>query len=233
MYLSNATLLPKHIIRKFKNTDRDRMAHIYDITRTVTPRIAVWPGDTPYSSQLVMAVADGDSANVTTLTLSAHTGTHTDAPYHFLDDGSRAGAVSLDAYLGLARVLTLDRTSGGIVPEDVAAHDLSGVERILFHTPASDVADEQWPEPFVHMTPGMADFLAALGVRLVGLDSPSMDAFDSKDLPAHKALAGHGIAIVEGLVLKGVPDGDYELVALPLKLADSDASPVRAVLREL
>lgn len=208
---------------------------LYDITRTVSPDIAVWPGDTPYSSQLVMALAKGDSANVTTLTLSAHTGTHTDAPYHFTADGLRVGQVALEAYFGPARVLSVGKM-GGLLPGDLAAHDLmghdlTGVERVLFHTPASDVPDEQWPQAITHMTPELADHLAGLGVVLVGLDSPSMDALDSKDLPAHNALRRHGIAILEGLTLRGVPDGDYELVALPLKLADADASPVRAVLR--
>ena len=205
---------------------------LYDITRTITPEIAVWPGDTPYSSKLVMARTAGESVNVTTLTLSAHTGTHADAPYHFADDGQRAGQVALEPYVGLARVISLDKT-GGLLPADLAERDLTGVERVLFHTPASDVADEQWPDEIAHMTVEMADHFAALGVLLVGLDSPSMDALDDAQLPAHNALRKHGIAILEGLALKGVPDGDYELIALPLKLADSDASPVRAILRTL
>jgi arylformamidase len=205
---------------------------LYDITRTISPDIAVWPGDTPYSSRLVMAIAEGSAVNVTTLTLSAHTGTHTDAPYHFTDDGPRVGEVSLESYLGPARVISVNKT-GGLLPADLEGHDLTGVERLLFHTPASDVPDEQWPDAIAHMTPEMAAHLASLGVKLVGLDSPSMDHLDSKDLPGHNAMLKHGITIIEGLALKGVPDGDYELIALPLKLADSDASPVRAVLRTL
>lgn len=203
---------------------------LYDVTRTISPDIAVWPGDTPYTSKLVMQIAEGSSVNVTTITLSAHTGTHTDAPYHFTSDGRRVGEAALEPYVGPARVISVDKT-GGLLPADLDGHDLSGVERLLFHTPASDVPDEAWPDAIAHMTPEMASFLAGKGVVLVGLDSPSMDDLDSKDLPAHNAMREHGIAILEGLTLKGVPDGDYELIALPLKLADSDASPVRAVLR--
>ena len=138
----------------------------------------------------------------------------------------------MEPYIGPARVISLDKT-GGLLPADLGDHDLSGVERVLFHTPASDVPDEQWPDSIAHMTVEMAAHFASLGVKLVGLDSPSMDALDSKDLPAHNALRQHGITILEGLSLKDVPDGDYELIALPLKLADSDASPVRAVLRTI
>ena len=203
---------------------------LYDITRTITPDIAVFPGDTRYSSQLVMALADGDSANVTTVTTTVHVGTHIDAPYHFAADGLRAGDVPLDLYVGPARVISVDKV-GSLLPADLDRHDLRGVERVLFHTPASDMPSEQWPHAIAHMTAELADYFAAQGVLLVGLDSPSMDALDSKDLPAHNALHKHGIAILEGLTLAHVPDGDYELIALPLKLADADASPVRAILR--
>jgi arylformamidase len=205
---------------------------LYDISRTISPDTAVWPGDTPFSSELVMAMAGGDSVNVTTLKLSVHTGAHIDAPYHFTEDGLRVGQVPLDVFLGPARVVSVNKT-GGLLPADLEGHALTGVERVLFHTPASDVPDEQWSDEFAHMTVEMADRLAGLGVKLVGLDSPSMDPFDSQDMPAHHALNRHGIAILENLSLKGVPDGDYELIALPLKLADADASPVRAVLRTL
>lgn len=205
---------------------------LYDITRTVSPEIAVWPGDTPFSSKLVLAMADGEAVNVSTLTMSVHTGTHVDAPYHFTADGPRVGQMSLEAFIGPARVVSVDKT-GGLLPGDLADGALDGAERVLFHTPASDVPDERWESDIAHMTVEMADYLAGLGVRLVGLDSPSMDPVDSEEMPAHHALNRHGISILEALSLKGVPDGDYELIALPLKLADADGSPVRAVLRTL
>lgn len=205
---------------------------LYDITRTLSSEIAVWPGDTPFNRKLTMAIDDGEAFNVSALTMSTHTGTHMDAPYHFTADGLRVTQMSLEAFIGPARVVSVDKT-GGLLPSDLAGGALDGAERVLFHTPASDVPDEQWESDFAHMTVEMADYLAGLGVRLVGLDSPSMDPQESEDVPAHHALNRQGIHILEALSLKEVPDGDYELIALPLKLADADGSPVRAVLRTL
>jgi len=205
---------------------------LYDITRTLSPEIAVWPGDPAFSRKLMVAIDEGEMVNVSTLAMSTHTGTHVDAPYHFAADGLSLTQMSLETFIGPARVVSVDKT-GGLLPGDLADGALDGAERVLFHTPASDVPDEQWESDFAHMTVEMADHFAALGIRLIGLDSPSVDPADSEDMPAHHALNRRGISILEGLSLKGVPDGDYELIALPLKLADADGSPVRAVLRIL
>jgi arylformamidase len=204
---------------------------LYDITRTITPSLAVWPGDTPFSADHVLRQRDGFSVNLTTLHLSAHTGSHADAPYHVADDGAHPAALALDQYLGPAHVVTLARPHGGIVPGDFAAHDLSGLQRLLIHTWVSDLPDDTWPEDFPYPTVELIDWLADQGAVLIGLDCPSVDAFESKDLPCHQRLRARGMVQLETLNLSGVPDGVYELIALPLKIDGVCGSPVRAVLR--
>lgn len=209
------------------------MAYIYDITRTVSPEMAVWPGDSPFSFEQVMSVAEGAAANVTTITLSPHTGTHIDAPWHFTLDGPHPADLPLDAYTGPAHVVTVERQHGGITPADLAGAELDGVERLLIHTWASDLAADDWPRDFPYPTVELADWLAAQGGVLLGVDVPSVDAFESEDLAVHHRLYEHGIMNIERLALHGVPDGVYELTALPLKIAGICGSPVRAILREI
>lgn len=206
---------------------------LYDITRTITPTLAVWPGDTPFSLNHALRTEEGASVNLTTLTLSAHTGSHADAPYHITADGAHPADLPLERYIGRAHVVTIAREHGGIVPEDFAGRDLNGLERLLIHTWVSDLPDDRWPDDFPYPTVELADWLAAQGAVLLGLDCPSVDRFDSTDLPVHRRLLAHGIANLETLRLAGVPDGVYELIALPLKLAGACGSPVRAVLRAL
>ncbi len=206
---------------------------IYDISRELRAGMAVWPGDSPYELRSVLSRAEGSSVNLTTLTLSAHTGSHVDAPYHFSDDGPRMDAVDLSAYWGLAQVVTVARDSGPLEPADFAGHDLGRAPRLLVHSPASAGDATVFPAAFVYPSPALADHLGRLGVALYGTDAPSMDAADSATLPGHNALRRNGIAVLEGLDLTGVPDGLYELVALPLKIAGGDGSPVRAALRAL
>ena len=207
------------------------MTRIYDLSRTISTATAVWPGDAPFSFQHVVRIEGGAGYNLTKVSMSPHTGTHADAPWHFERDGSHPAQVPLERYLGRAHVVTVARERGGIVPADLDGADLDGVERLLVHTRASALEDHEWPEEFAHATVELADWLAARGAVLLGLDAPSMDAFDSADLPCHHRLAAHGIAAIENLRLKGVPDGVYDLAALPLKFAETCGSPVRAVLR--
>ncbi len=204
---------------------------IYDITRTISAQLAVWPGDNAYSAAHVLRLSEGASVNLTTLTLSAHTGSHADAYYHYERDGAHPAQMPLDAYLGRAQVVTVTRRAGALLPEDFGSVDLTGAERLLIHSHVSDLDDQSWPEEFPHLSVTLIEWLAGLGVRLVGLDSPSVDAFDSQDLPCHHALRRHGMVNLETLYLRGVPDGVYELFALPLKLDGACGSPVRAVLR--
>ncbi len=209
------------------------MTRIYDITRTVSPSLAVWPGDIPFSAEQVLSKSAGASVNLFTLTLSAHTGSHIDAPYHYDDAGVHPADLPLDAYIGPAHVATLPRQQGGIMPGDFDGHDLSGMERLLIHTWVSDLPDDRWPEDFPYPTVELADWLAGRGVFLLGVDTPSVDRHDDDRLACHHRLYQRGIANLETLTLAGVPDGRYELVALPLKIAGVCGSPVRAILRTM
>lgn len=206
---------------------------LYDITRTVSPATAVWPGDTHFSLESKMEIARGAFANLTTMTLSPHTGSHADAWYHYEEDGAYPAAMPLDAYLGLARVLTVTRRSGPLTADDFPAGSLDGVQRLLVHSHVSDLDDDMWPAEFPWVSPVLVSGLAAHGCRLIGLDSPSFDALDSTEMPGHHALYAHGMVNLECLRLAGVPDEDYELIALPLKLDGACGSPVRAVLRTM
>ncbi len=207
------------------------MTRLYDISRAISPALAVWPGDAPFSFRQVLDLRQGASVNLTTLTLSAHTGTHADAPWHVAPEGAHPADLPLEPYLGPAHVVSIARRQGGIVPADFAGCDLTGVRRLLIHTWVSDLPDEVWPDDFPYPTVELADWLAAQGMILLGVDMPSVDAFDSEDLLCHRRLLQHGIAWLETLCLRGVPDGVYELIALPLKIAGVCGSPVRAVLR--
>lgn len=205
----------------------------YDISRLLSAGIAVWPGDTPFQLTTTARRDAGDSVNVTTLTLSAHTGSHVDAPYHFTDDGQTIEVVDLAPYWGIAQVITVGKTAGPLLPADFDGVDLYRAPRLLVHSAASEADPGVFHHDFVYPSPALADYLGAQGITLYGTDAPSMDAADSKTLPGHNALRHNGILILEGLNLAGVPDGLYDLAALPLKIAGGDGSPVRAVLRSI
>lgn len=204
---------------------------LYDISRTVSPRSAVWPGDAPPRFTPQWQIALGQSVNLFTLSFSPHTGSHADAWYHYEAAGAHPAGMPLDAYVGPARVLSVTRRSGPLTEDDFPAGALDGVERLLVHSHVSDLADGVWPAEFPWISPALIARLAGTGCRLIGLDSPSFDALDSGDLPGHHALYQHRLVNLECLMLRGVPDGDYELIALPLKLDEVCGSPVRAVLR--
>jgi arylformamidase len=191
----------------------------------------VWPGDSPFSAVHVLRKSEGAWVNLTTLTLSAHTGTHADAYYHYADDGAHPAAMPLEAYIGPARVVTVEKRHGPLLPDDFKHVSLEGAERLLIRSWVSDLNDDQWPEMFPYLSLELIDCLEGLNIRLIGLDSPSVDAFDSQDLPCHHAIRRHGMVNLETLILRDVADGDYELVALPLKLDGVCGSPVRAILR--
>jgi arylformamidase len=202
---------------------------IYDVSRTLSPACAVFPGDTAFSARQVMRLSDGDACDVSTVELSVHTGTHVDAPSHFLPGAPTIDTVDLEQFIGPARVVEV-ATRAGITVDELARLPIDGATRVLFKTGSA-------PDPgvfnldFAYLTATAATALVERGVRLVGIDTPSMDHAESKTLDAHRALLTGGVAILENLWLEDVEPGDYELIALPLKLAGLDASPVRAVLR--
>lgn len=205
------------------------MSQWIDISQPLEEGVPVWPGDTPFSYRLTWTKEASGSVNVGQVTMSTHTGTHIDAPYHFDEKGQRVGELALDVYVGPARVLVREGMER-IGPEFFSDRDIADGERILIRTGAWRDRS-RFPETIPVIDPALAPWLKKRGVRLLGLDLPSVDPLDSKDLPAHHALASHGIYLLEGLVLDHVQAGTYELVALPLPLIQADGSPVRAALR--
>ena len=206
---------------------------LYDITRTVSAKTAVFPGDTPYSVEPKWRLSDGAPVNLTTITTTPHVGTHADAYFHFERSGAHPAAMPLEPYIGHARVVTVTRQSGQITLDDLRQARLEGSDRLLIHTWVSDVPDDQWTQDFPYLSVPLIEALAKLGVVLIGVDTSSVDSIDSASLPGHHAFARLGLVNLENLMLRGVPDGDYELFALPLKLDAACGSPVRAVLRTL
>lgn len=210
---------------------------LYDISPPVAPGIPVWPGDTPYQAELSWAIARGSPVNVSALTTTPHLGAHADAPFHVADGAATVDRLPLEPFLGPCRVVEVP-PEPLILPdhllEDGMRIDLADPPRLLLKTGSVRREDSgRFPETFSALSPDLARALGAAGALLVGLDTPSVDPFDSKDLPAHHALVAGGVVNLEGLVLDEVPPGIYELVALPLRLVGLDASPVRAVLRTL
>jgi arylformamidase len=210
-------------------------ARHYDITRTLRQDLAPWPGDTPFDYRLNWRMADGASVNVGALTMGTHNGTHADAPLHYLADGAGIDALDLTVFAGPAFVADVSEAGPLITRAHLSAAEATlreGVSRLLLKTGAWP-DDAQFPERIPTLAPDVPAWVAALGVRLLGLDVPSVDTIESRDLPIHHALGAAGILILESLDLSTVPEGVYELIALPLKIAGADAAPVRAILREL
>ncbi|NLR74432.1 arylformamidase [Leeia aquatica] len=205
---------------------------IWDINPPLSRHTPVWPGDTAFHSERVWQLDEHCPVNVGRLTLSPHTGAHADAPLHYSADGAAIGAVSLEPYLGPCRVIhCLDRRPL-VEPADVAPWLTDCPPRILLRT-YRQAPLTAWDSQFCAIAPATLDLLAAQGVKLIGIDTPSLDPESSKTMDSHQRVRQYGMAILEGLVLDEITAGDYELIALPLKLMDLDASPVRAVLREL
>jgi len=191
----------------------------------------VWPDDTAYSAQATWEIGDGCPVRVSRITLSTHTGAHCDAPSHYDAQGLSIDQVALDAYLGPCRVIHCIGSTL-VKPQDIE-HALANLPpRLLLRTYAS-APQAQWDPAFAAVAPDTIALLAQHGVRLIGIDTPSLDPQESKTMLAHQAVRQHGMAILEGIVLDAIAAGDYELIALPLRLAGMDASPVRAVLRTL
>ncbi len=205
---------------------------LLDITLRMDERLAGWPGDTAYDFQCKWRKKNGDSVNIGSIEMSIHTGTHVDAPYHFMEDGETIDAVAPEIYVGPALVVDTPKSATTFGIETLADIDLRSTPRVLFRTGAWE-DHSRFPESFPVMEAGLIDYLADQGVRLVGLDVPSVDPPESKSLANHHRLGEKGIYILESLDLGGAKPGRYELIALPLKIGGADGSPVRAVLMTL
>lgn len=203
---------------------------MHDISRPLTPGHPTWPGDAPYRLEAGARIARGDSVNTGELRTSTHTGTHVDAPWHYADDAPKLDEVGLAAYLGRCRVLTVRAQRAGLVgPEALAGLPDGLPPRLLLHT-GQPAHWAEFPQDFAALAPEFVRGAAQRGVRLLGTDSPSVDPLTSKTLDAHHACLEAGILILEGLNLAEVPDGEYDLVCLPLPLVGADGAPARAVL---
>lgn len=204
---------------------------IYDITPPITDALEVWPSDTPPSREVLLDMKRGANITLSTLHATVHLGAHADGTNHYGRDEPGVDARSLEDYLGPCQVIRVDVDRGEAVRPD---HILAPIraERVLIAT-GTYPNPNRFNQDFASLSPELIDHLRGRGVRLVGIDTPSVDLFDSKDLPTHQAFLKHDMSILEGVVLDDVPEGIYELIALPLRLVGFDASPVRAILRTL
>lgn len=208
------------------------MQTLWDISPVIGPGCPVFPGDTPFALRWTWTLGPGCPVNVSEVTMSPHTGSHADAPLHYDPAGAAIADVPLAPYLGRCRVIHAMGLARAVSAADLRPHLRDVPPRVLLRTAARARVDA-WDPQFTAIAPAAIDLLHAHGVTLIGVDTPSLDPADSKTLDSHQRVRAHGMAILEGLVLDAVEAGDYELIALPLKIAGGDASPVRAVLRAL
>jgi arylformamidase len=204
----------------------------YDISQTLRAGLPVWPGDTAFDLKRTWAMGPGIPVNVSALTLSTHSGSHADAPFHYDADGKTIDAVDPSIYLGPAQVVDARNAQGVVTADHIVPQLQAAMTRVLIRT-YQTTPQQVWDAGFTAVDPTLIEALADRGVKLIGVDTPSLDPQTSKTMSAHRAVARRGLAILEGLVLDDVPFGVYELIALPLKIAGADSSPVRAVLRSL
>ena len=206
---------------------------IFDITRPLQNTLAEWPGDTPFNYRLTGRMDEGLVVNVGAVTMGIHNGTHMDSPFHYVANGERIDAMPPELFVGLAVVVDVAKAGWSIEREHLvhAEADFARAPRVLLKTGGWQDSTK-FPEEIPTLNPDVPAWLQAAGVRVIGVDVPSVDGIHSKTLPVHAAMAAANIYIIESLDLSQVPEGVYELIALPLKIVGADGSPVRAILRE-
>ena len=204
------------------------MPKIYDVTVPLSPDVPVFPGDPRFELTPTHEIAKGHPYNLARLVLGTQTGTHVDAPYHFLADGATVDALPLEILVGKARVVELSQRDR-VGRDDLAALDLRDDLRVLLKTRSGQL--RQRHEEAVYLTEDAASYLVQAGIKLVGIDHLSFEKPGSSEYPAHHVLLGAGVVIVEGLDLSDVAPGEYELVCLPLRIAGADGAPARVILR--
>jgi arylformamidase len=203
---------------------------LYDISVAVRVGTPEWPGDAPFGCGWTALIADGASVNLSSISGSPHVGTHADAPLHVRDGWPASDTLPLAVFVGEVLVLDVSAFVPGPLALDTDDPRLAGVERLLLRTGRS-IADGTFPAAWPVLTPETAAALASRGLRLLGVDAPSVDERESKMLEVHHALFGGGAYVLENLDLRNIPEGRYELIAPPQRLVGLDAAPVRAVLR--
>lgn len=205
---------------------------IIDISPLISSKIAVFPGDTPFQEDFLMRTDEGENITLSKITTTVHLGAHTDAPNHYAPRAESIEKRDLNFYLGPCQVVEIRLQRG----QRILKKDLTSVtiqtERVLFKT-NSFPDPQQWNADFNSLSAELIHELAQRGVKLVGIDTPSIDLADDKVLESHSAVFHHNMAILEGIVLEHVEPGIYELIALPLKIEGADATPVRAILRKM
>lgn len=209
---------------------------IYDVTVPISEEMPVYDGDPNVRIESASAIERGDAANVSRLCCGFHTGTHVDAPNHFVEGARRVHELELEKLTGICRVVEIDKNVLAIEAEHVV--NLEGVERVLFKTRNSDFWTnyaQGFRKDFTYIAPEAAKALVDLNVKLVGIDYLSVEKFGSTDFATHITLLEKEVVIIEGLDLREVPAGDYELICLPLKIVGGtgDGAPTRTILREI
>ena len=212
---------------RIESEGRGEAVEIIDISLPLDTKLAAWPGDTEFNYELTWKRAAGATVNVGALRMSTHFGTHVDVPFHFLDEGTKLHDLPLATFVGKAIVVQVRQTQ--IISRRDLSRDFGGATRLLIRTDAwSD--PRVFPEKIPVLDLDVPDWLGSQGLVLLGVDLPSVDALDSKDLPIHHGLARNQVTILESLNLKDVEEGVYDLVAAPLKVVGGDAGPARALL---
>lgn len=204
-----------------------------DISVPLRPGMVVWPGDAPFARTDILRIADGGACNLSQISSTAHIGTHLDAPRHFLENAAGIESLPLDAVIGPARVIAIHDPEAIHVAE-LEPHGIAQGERVLFKTRNSEVCwnTDHFQSKFIYIPPETAQYLVGRGIRTVGIDYLSVDAFDAPGAPTHRILLKAGVWIIEGLMLGHVEPGRYEFVCLPLKIIGGDGAPARAALRK-
>lgn len=201
---------------------------LYDISPTISPKTAVFPGDTPFQQDYLLKIENGNNLDLSSIKTTVHIGAHTDAPRHYHAKGLSIDQRELQYYLGEAQVIEVNCKRGSRITPKHLTQDIKA-KRILFKT-NSYPDPEHWNDDFVALSAELIDFLAQKKVILVGIDTPSVDPANDEQLESHKCIYKNNMAILEGIVLNEVNEGLYNLICLPLKIKGADASPVRAIL---
>ena len=209
-----------------------RVPRFLDVSVPLAPGIPTYPGNPEFELQPIKRIAQGDSSNVSRMILGTHSGTHVDAPLHFFDGRPGVDAMALELLIGRVRVIDLPHR-GGITEEHLAAAGLREDLRVLLRTPNSALwnTTDGFHTDYTYLTEGAAKFLVGQGVKVVGVDYLSVEQYKKAGAPAHKALLGNGVIIIEGLNLSEAEAGQYEMYCLPLRVAGADGAPARVVLK--